>query len=135
MSPEFTVMLVGAGVTIITVLVIIFKKFPRRVRTHLYIRKWREIQKLCANPNDWSHAIVHADMLLEEVLKKRKISGKTMGEMMVNAQSRFTNNEITWNAHKLANSIRQNGVRELKDNEVKEALIAFRQSLRDLGAL
>ena len=74
-------------------------------------------------------------MLLEEVLKKKKITGKTMGEKLVNSEDRFTNNEALWNAHKLANSIKQNGDKSLKDSEVKEALIAFGQSLRDLGAL
>lgn len=135
MSPEFMLIASIIAVFIIIVTVLIARKLPKRVRIHHYVRKWRDIQKLCANPDDWSHAIVHADMLLEEVMKKRKITGKTAGEMMVNAQARFTDNESTWKAHKLAGSIRQNGAKPLKDHEVKEALIAFRQALRDLGAI
>ncbi len=135
MSPEKVILFSVSGFFAVVFIVIVSRKLPRRVKTHHYVRKWRDIQKLCANQNDWSHAIVHADMLLEEVLRKRKIAGKTMGEMMVNTQGRFSNNELIWNAHKLANSIRQNGAKDLKDFEVKEALIAFGQSLRDLGAL
>lgn len=135
MSPEKIVIISCSALLAILVIILILRKLPKRVKTHYYVKKWRDIQKLCANQSDWSHAIVHADMLLEEVLRKRKVAGKTMGEMMVNAQGRFTNNELIWNAHKLANSIRQNGTKELKDYEVKEALIAFGQSLRDLGAI
>ncbi|MCA9346565.1 hypothetical protein KC960_03690 [Candidatus Saccharibacteria bacterium] len=135
MSPESTIFIIGLAVVIITILTFVMRKLPKRIKTQIYVKKWRDIQKLCANSEDWSHAIVHADMLLEEVLKKKKITGKTMGEKLVNSEDRFTNNEALWNAHKLANSIKQNGDKSLKDSEVKEALIAFGQSLRDLGAL
>lgn len=134
MSPEKIIALVGAGIIAITLIVIISRKLPKRIKSHQYVKKWRDIQKLCANPDDWSHAIVHADMLLNEVLVKKRFSGKTTGERMVNAGSIFSNNDGIWNAHKLANKIKQNGVANLKDSEVKEALIAFGQSLRDLGA-
>ena len=135
MSPEKIIALVGVGIIAITLIVIISKKLPKRVKSHLYVKKWRDIQKLCANPEDWSHAIVHADMLLNEVLTKKRYTGKTTGERMVNAGSVFSNNDAIWNAHKLASKIKQDGVKNLKDSEVKEALIAFGQSLRDLGAL
>lgn len=135
MSPERIVAFVGAGIIALTVIIFIVKKLPKRVRKVQYVKKWRDIQKLCANKDDWSHAIVHADMLLEEILKKRKITGKTTGERMVNAQAKFSANDSIWQAHKLANSIRHEGAKSLKEIEVKEALVAFRQALRDLGAL
>lgn len=135
MSPERMLAIFGLVIIAITVLVVIIKKLPKRVKKVQYVKKWRDIQKLCSNKDDWSHAIVHADMLLDEVLKKRKISGKTTGERMVKAQSKFSANDSIWQAHKLANAIRQEGARSLKESEVKEALVAFRQALRDLGAL
>jgi len=135
MSPEKMVALMGAGIIILTFVVIVLKKLPKRIKSHHYVKRWRDIQKLCANPDDWSHAIVHADMLLNEVLTKKRYSGKTTGEKMVNAGEVFSNNDSIWKAHKLANKIKQDGVIKMKDSEVKEALIAFGQSLRDLGAL
>lgn len=134
MSPEKIIALVGVSIVLITLVVIISRKLPKRIKSHQYVKKWRDIQKLCANSEDWSHAIVHADMLLNEVLTKKRFNGKTTGERMVNAGSVFSNNDGIWNAHKLANRIKQNGIENLKDSEVKEALIAFGQSLRDLGA-
>lgn len=120
---------------VITVGILLIRKLPKRIKTSHYVRKWRDIQKLCANKSDWSHAIVHADMLLDEVLKKRKIAGKTMGERMVNAQSKFSANDAIWTAHKLANTIRQDGVQKLSESAVKDTLVAFRQAMRDMGAL
>lgn len=135
MSPEKIIALIGAGIITLTIIIVISRKLPKRIKSHLYVRKWRDIQKLCANSDDWSHAIVHADMLLNEVLTKKRFNGKTTGERMVNAGGIFSNNDGIWNAHKLANKIKQDGAVSLKDSEVKEALIAFGQSLRDLGAI
>ncbi len=135
MSPEL--MLVVALVTVITLFVVALavRRLPKRVKSVQYVKKWRDIQKLCSNKDDWSHAIIHADMLLDEVLRKKKLSGKTMGERMVNAQGRFSVNDAVWDAHKLANAIRQDGTKTIKEDSVKNALVAFRQALRDLGAL
>lgn len=135
MSPERIIAIIGVVIIIITTIIVVKRKLPNRIRSVHYVKKWRDIQKLCSNNDDWSHAIVHADMLFDEVLKKRKITGKTMGERMVNAQSKFSANDALWQAHKLANAIRQEGTQTLGETDVKEALVAFRQGLRDLGAL
>ncbi len=135
MSPEKTVAIIGGVIVCITFILFLVRILPKKVKTTLYIRKWRDIQKLCSNRDDWAPAIVHADMLLDEVLKKRKISGKTMGERLVNAQGRFSANDAVWSAHKLANLIRHEGKQAMKENDVKNALVSFRQALRDLGAL
>ncbi len=135
MSIEKIVLLACMSLLVITVSILLIRKLPKRIKTSHYVRKWRDIQKLCAKKSDWSHAIVHADMLLDEVLKKRKIAGKTMGERMVNAQSKFSANDAIWTAHKLANTIRQDGVQKLSESAVKDTLVAFRQAMRDMGAL
>lgn len=135
MSAEKIIAIFGAFIIIVTLLTFMIKKVPKRLKFSQYVKKWRDIQKLCANREDWSHAIVHADMLVGEVLKKRKFVGKTMGEKLVNAQGKFSTNDSLWNAHKLANKIRQDGALSLKETDVKDALIAFRQALKDLGAL
>ena len=135
MSPEKTVALIGAVIICITIIIFAIRKMPKRVKSVQYIKKWRDIQRLCARKEDWSHAIVHADMLLDEVMKKRKVNGKTMGERLVQCREKFSANDAVWNAHKLANKIRQDGEVQLSENEVKEALVAFRQALRDVKAI
>lgn len=126
------------GVVTLIVLIgilLVGRRLLKRVCSAYYVKKWREIQRLCVNKDDWTHAIVHADMLLDEVLKKRRIGGKTMGERLVNAQSRFSAHDAVWNAHKLANTIRQDGLDKVPESKVKETLVTIRQALRDLGAL
>lgn len=135
MSPEATVGLIGALIVAATLAVFILRKLPRRIKSSYYLTKWREIQKMCSNRNDWAHAIIHADMLLDEILIKKKVVGKSMGERMVATQKRFTAHDAVWDAHKLANALRQNAELKINETKVKEALVAFRQALRDLGAL
>lgn len=135
MSPEALTAIGAVAIAMLIALFFVLRKFPKRIKASHYVKKWREIQKLCANKDDWPHAVVHADMLLDEVMKKKKIGGKTTGERMVNAQGKFSANDSVWNAHKLANSIRQEAEKSISENTVKDTLVAFRQALRDLGAI
>lgn len=135
MSPELMVALGGALIVAITLVVVTFRKLPKRVKSVYYVQKWREIQRMCSTKTDWGHAIIHADMLLDEILLKKKFAGRTMGERLVSAQRKFSSHDAVWNAHKFANSMRENVEQKVSEAKVKEVLIAFRQALRDLGAL
>jgi len=73
--------------------------------------------------------------LLEKALKKRKYKGKTMGAMMVSAQKIFTDNDGVWFAHNLYKKVSAGQIKNIKEDDIKDALIAYRQALRDLGAL
>lgn len=134
-SPESTVAIIGGIFAFGGLAFIIIKKLPQRLKSVHYTRKWREIQKLCANKVTWPDAVISADKLLDEVLKKRRKSGKTMGERLVKAQKTFTSNDSVWKAHKIANHLLQSETPKLKETDVKESLVAYRQALRDLGAL
>jgi hypothetical protein len=135
MSPEAIVAGIGGLLVFASLLFIIIRKLPKRIKATYYTRKWRDIQKLCAEKNNWPQAILLSDLLLDEVLRKKRKEGKSMGERLVSAQKIFTDNEAVWKAHKLANHIRQRSSEKLRENDVKDALVAFRQALRDLGAL
>ncbi len=59
-----------------------------------------------------------------------------MGEKMVSAQRLFTDNDSLWYAHNLYKKVTAvDSKKRLKESEVKDALVGFRQALRDLGAL
>ncbi len=135
MSPETIVAMVGGFVVILSLVVLGTKKLPKKLKSSHYTRKWREIQKLCADKNEWSNAVIRADNLLDEILKKRRFNGKSTGERLVEAQKKLTTNDAVWNAHKIATKLKQKSTLALKEDDVKNALIAFRQALRDLGAL
>lgn len=117
-------------------LVIIFKRHkPARLDTEYYQMRWKDLQKLCGDRNTWPLAIIDADKLLDDALRKRRYKGKTMGERLVSAQRQIGNNDSVWFAHKLRNKLVHEQYSNLKEADVKEALIGFRQALKDLGAL
>lgn len=111
------------------------KKAPRKLNTSYFQNQWQDLQKFCANKDTWPLAVMNADKLLDEALVKRKFSGKTMGERMVSAQRTFSENDSVWHAHKLRNRIAHENNVKLKQNDVRQALVGFRQALKDLGAL
>jgi hypothetical protein len=135
MTPETMVGIAGIILVVASVVFIIARKLPKRLKATHYTRKWRDIQKLCADKSNWPQAILLSDELLNEVLRKKQKSGKTMGERMVSAQKEFSANDAIWKAHKLANNIRTQEPVKLRESDVKESLVSYRQALRDLGAL
>ncbi len=97
--------------------------------------RWRELQKMCGDKTTWPLAIIDADKLLDDALRKSHIKGKTMGERLVSVQRSLSNNDSVWYAHKLRNKLVHEQYDKLKERDVKDALIGFRQALKDLGAL
>jgi hypothetical protein len=115
-------------------------KFPRRRTKKLdvedYTKRWSRLQKMCATRKTWPQSIAEADALLDRALKQRRYKGKTIGERLVAAQHDLTANDKVWFSHKYSKQLGEGvDVRTLKKNEMAEALMGFRQALRDLGAL
>ena len=100
-----------------------------------FTARWIELQKNCATRKTWPMAIIDADNLLDDALKARKYKGKTPGERLVAAQHELTANEAVWFGHKFRASIESKDVRKLKKKDVLDALLGFRQALKDLGVL
>ena len=135
MSFELIVGILVGLVIIIIVGLLTHKKRPRRVKTNQYVSQWKEIQKLCPDKASWAQAITEADDMLDDVLKKKRLKGGSMGERLVEAQKLLTDNDSVWYAHKLRKKIDENPDLKLKKNDVKDALVGIRQALKDLGAL
>lgn len=110
-------------------------KRPRTLKPEYYAKRWQELQKLCKDKTTWPLSVIDADKLLDEALKKRHFKGKTMGERLVAAQRILTDNDAVWYGHKLRNQLVHEDSVKLKQGDVKEALVGFRQALKDLGAL
>lgn len=109
----------------------------RKLNIDNYTERWKALQLNCASRKTWPKAIIEADDLLCEVLKRRKFKGKTTGERLVAAQRSLSGNEDVWAGHKLRKRLEQEDVdvRKLKKKDMVVALSGFRQALRDLGAL
>jgi hypothetical protein len=108
---------------------------PKPLDKPYFQRKWRKLQKLCGDKKTWPEAIIEADTLLDEALKKKRFSGKNMGERLVKAQRLLTDNDKVWFSHKLRAKLESEPKAKLQEKAVKDALVGTRQALKDLGAL
>jgi hypothetical protein len=136
MSISLTEYIGGAVVVfLLIVAALILYRRPRKLKVNYYQEKWIELQKLCRSKKTWADAIINADHLLDEALKKRHYNGKSMGERLVAAQRIFTDNDSVWYGHKLKNKLEIEPAIKLREKEVKEALVGIRQALKDMGAL
>lgn len=137
MSSESLIMYV-----VIVVLLLLVAAFllVRRYRSkHLnsdyFTARWKELQKHCRTRKTWPQAVIEADKLMDEALRRSRFKGKTTGERLVAAQHKLTSNDMVWFGHKLSTKIAGEDVRKLKKQDILQALAGFRQALKDLGAL
>ena len=135
MSVEFVAFSILGGMILAALGIIYAVKRPKKLKSDRFIASWQELQGYCRDKANWPQAITEADRLLDAALKKRKLKGKTMGERLVSAQRLLNDNDDTWFAHNLAKKVAAHGDITLKESDVKDALIGFRQALRDIGAL
>jgi hypothetical protein len=69
-----------------------------------------ESHMLSENPGEWKLAIMEADSMLEDLVKKLGYPGSTLGEMMKQIEkSDFTTLDDAWEAHKVRNYIAHQG--------------------------
>lgn len=132
------IFLIGAIVFGIVILILV-SRFGRRIIHPLnrgyFENKWSELLSRVKTPEGTVLAVIDADKLLDEALKRKGYKGKTMGERLVAAQRELSNNDGVWFAHKLRNRlVHENNIR-LRKNDAKTALAGIKQGLHDLGAL
>lgn len=135
MKAEVFITIIAAGVAVLG-FIVFFSRRPKKGIDRSYFEiRWKELQKLLGKSDTWPVAIIQADNLLDEALKKSRYKGKTMGERLVSAQRTLSDNDKVWYGHKLRNQIVHEVDISLNEKDVKQALIGIRQALRDLGAL
>ncbi len=113
----------------------LLRRKPKTLNKAHYQERWQILQKLCKDKSTWPLAIIDADKLLDEALKRSKYKGKTMGERLVAAQRQISSNDEVWFGHKLRNRLVHEHNVTLTEKMVKEALVGIRGALKDLGAL
>jgi hypothetical protein len=87
------------------------------------------------DPNSFHLSVLNFDKLLDQVLKARGFSGKTMGERMKKSAALFSDRNGVWTAHKLRNTIAHEPDAHVTYDQAKRALYNFRKALKDLGAI
>lgn len=134
-TPEKLAAIAIVALLFVLGLVALLVKKPKKLKNDVYLDKWREIQALLKDKKQWPMAVLNADSLLDEVLRKRKVKGASMGERLVKIQKKLSDHDAVWAAHKLRNKIAHGELKMPKQEDVKDALVAIRQALKDMGAL
>lgn len=130
-----------AGVLIVGILlivvIVITKKGPAPLAVEKYRMRWLAIEKqLNRDETSSLHiAVLNADKLLDQALRDRRIRGDTMGERMKTAKSTWSNANAVWSAHKLRNQIAHESDVRVTYEDARRALSAFKQALKDIGAI
>ncbi len=98
---------------------------------------WQEIEQLAdGSAQELKLAVVKADSLVDGILQ-RTAGGKTMGERLKNAESKFSHATYhnLWEAHKLRNRIAHEAHVEPHLEELRIAVARFRKALQEIGVL
>ena len=136
MSKTLLVIIALAFILVVSLIgVFVLRLKSRRNLPIKFREKWLEIQRLCASKETWVLAVINADKLLDNALKKKRFKGKSMGERMVAAQRLLTDNDAVWYAHNLAKKLIAESSGQLREAQVKKALVGIRQAMRDLRIL
>ena len=135
MSLEMIVVIILSGIALLALISVAAKNTPRRLNQQYFQNKWMELLQKVKSPEGMILAIIDADNLVDEALRKRNYKGKTMGERLVSAQRILNDNDAVWYGHKLRNRLVHETNTKLKENDAKKALAGFRTALKDLGAL
>lgn len=138
-NPGLLLLLIA--VLIIAVVGVVYLALATKRHTILdqekYQAHWLEIEHSVQRDNSasWQLAIMNADKLLDQALRERRFGGKTMGERMKAAQTSWKNANHIWSAHKIRNQLAHETGAQVSYEITLRALAAYKQGLKDLGAI
>jgi len=113
------------------------KSTPRTMDVEKYRSRWLRIETQLSRNDVSSHTlcVLNADKLLDQALRDRGIAGKTMAERMKNCQGKWTNGNGLWAAHKVRNKLAHETDATIDYERARQALVAYKQGLKDMGAI
>ncbi len=98
--------------------------------------RWSVIEAMAAGGgNGLRQAVSEADKLLDHVMRSQGFRGETFAERLKAAQSRLSNREAVWQAHKLRNALAHEVGFDLVPSHARSALDGFKKALKDLGGM
>jgi uncharacterized membrane protein len=89
------------------------------------------------NPNDWKLAIIEADIMLDEALKRQGYAGNSLGERLRSVSpSAMQTLDDAWEAHKIRNEIAHSGVDFVLTHKLaRETIVRYERVFAELGLL
>jgi len=140
MSSNLTTWFILAAVLIFAVVGVLYLVFARKtpkLNVARFQTQWLAIENNFSkkNPASWQVAIFDADKLVDKALRESRYKGNTMGERMKSAGRVWTNANHIWGAHKIRNRLAHDTNAKLSHDIARRALAAYKQALKDLGAI
>lgn len=129
-----TIILVGG---LLFAMICFSKKGVKRLDVERYRVKYLEIENHLKRdePSSYHLTVLNADKLVDQALRERGTSGKTMGERLKNSVSLYSDRNGIWTAHKLRNQIAHEPDVTVSYDDARYALANFKRALKDLGAI
>lgn len=89
------------------------------------------------NPNDWKHAIIESDIILDKALKQLGYAGVSLGERLRSiTPTMLVSIDDAWEAHKVRNQIAHGGADFVLTHKIaKDTIIRYERVLGELGLL
>ena len=101
--------------------------------------RWHYILTLTESPNesDWRVAIIEADTMMEELLKKKGVPGDTVAELLEEARSDgYAHIQDAWDAHLVRNQIAHQGSEyPLSQIEARRTMKMYQNFFEELGVV
>lgn len=131
----FSAILIFGG--LLFVVISLAKHSPRGLDQDKFRSRWMGIETKLKrdDENTYIICILDADKLLDQALRDRGLGGKTMAERMKHYQGKWSNGNGVWAAHKLRNRLAHETDVHVDYERTKQALIAYKQGLKDVGAI
>jgi hypothetical protein len=131
----FSAILIFGG--LLFIFVSMAKNSPRELDVEKYRSRWLSIETALSRNNEGSYTlcVLNADKLLDQALRDRGIAGNTMAERMKGCQGKWTNGNGLWAAHKVRNRLAHETDATIDYERARQALVAYKQGLKDLGAI
>ena len=102
------------------------------------MRRWQIVlEKIeSVNPSDWKLAVIDADNIIDEIIKRIGYQGTSFGERLMQIEpSDFDNLQNVWEAHKIRNRIAHEAGYAFNQNEARQAVALFEKALKELKYL
>ncbi len=101
-------------------------------------KSWKDIMvKINSNnASDWLLAVIQADAMVDDILKRMSLPGETMAERLQQLDaSKLATLQDVWDAHKIRNRVAHAPSTMLRRDELYEAIEKYRRALRELGLI
>ena len=99
-----------------------------------YKRHWQRIESHLDSPDRRPLAVIEADRLLGQGLRQvGGFKGETVAELLQAAESRLSQKQPVWRAHKLRNRLVHEADFRLSANQARVAVASFKRGLIDIG--